>query len=1117
MVGGETSGGPPELGARVERASRRTAGLVERMRSGSAPPGEVAEAVAELSALRTLLEGGDRRLLGRVTARLGALLALRYATGQGTQEDRKRAQLLLREVRDPSAPAGEDVPAEEKRWAALFLLMASDLAAPGGSPGVPASFWPVIDQIRQAGTGTVAAGGAELVALTEEAAELPLPPHAVAKLRQMHDIVSSVQSGGLSDPQALLGMLPPDFPFRDELRSILGVLAGVPGTAPPPAGRTPEPDAADAGTKPDADAGTEQKDVPLDPVLSSWLSSMAGAVETLRTGDPESLNRTLGRLGTELDQPADPGDRAQIQNLMRLVLQMGRMFSASRQDEEVAGDHLGRMVGYFEEGPDFDPASQLGVGARLIALLTEAHRAEQADSQPDLERLTAELEALERTVPADHPFRWMALLALGSTRSTLAVRTGDKDQIRRGIAQQEEGLARAAHLGLPGDLTAQLQNGLRTADAWLGRDRGLLPAQTPVPPEASTESHYGAALAAAVRYSLTREPADLDAAIGGLEHVRHAVRQGRSPHLAADALRQLAENYRTRLSLTHDPADREAATQAALESLQALAGDVVLQTGPEHGLLTAREGADLGVRTAIWAASQGRVADAVAALELGRALVLQAASTSRAVPELLEDRGHPELARAWRSAGADGGPDSRALPRELPSSLRHRALKALGHRDPEGALFRTPTVGELGAAVAQGGADALVYLLAGQDDLPGMAVVVSPDGTQVRALPQLSRKASGPLERYLDAAAGRQRTGAESAVRAWEDALVELCDWAAGAAVVPVLTGVAKRLAADGAARRRGRSGPARLVLVPCGRLGIVPWHAARIPSGATRRYACEAVVISYAASGRQFADSVRRARRAPEADPVLVADPSLTLPHVELEVTALYDACYPRARLLGELYEPPVEPEAPGTPEDVLHALDGAPSLLHVACHGSAGTSPTASALQLAQPGTGTRPAAENLTVARLLEHRDGDHGGDRDRDRDRGRGRGDEAVDGPLVVLSACETDLSNRDHDEALTLTTAFLSRGARDVVGSRWAVQSSAAALMMAAFHHYLRVDGHSPVDALRAAQRWMLDPDRRKLESLGGRLLHELGKVPRLDHPAAWAAFTHQGHPGPAGT
>lgn len=143
-------------------------------------------------------------------------------------------------------------------------------------------------------------------------------------------------------------------------------------------------------------------------------------------------------------------------------------------------------------------------------------------------------------------------------------------------------------------------------------------------------------------------------------------------------------------------------------------------------------------------------------------------------------------------------------------------------------------------------------------------------------------------------------------------------------------------------------------------------------------------------------------------------------------------------------------------------------------------------------------RPDPGKLSVARLLDRPSVEQN----------------AAEGPLVVLSACETDLGNRDHDEALTPTTAFLAGGARDVVGSRWATEDSASALMMAVFHHYLSVEGHSPVDALWCAQNWMLDPDRRAPGSLGGSLRDVLAKGPRLDHPAAWAAFIHQGHPGP---
>lgn len=205
-------------------------------------------------------------------------------------------------------------------------------------------------------------------------------------------------------------------------------------------------------------------------------------------------------------------------------------------------------------------------------------------------------------------------------------------------------------------------------------------------------------------------------------------------------------------------------------------------------------------------------------------------------------------------------------------------------------------------------------------------------------------------------------------------------------------------------------------------------------------------------------------------------------------------------------MFEVPEDELLPGTPDEVLGFLTHGASLLHVASHGSAGVRPTVSALHLAAGPAGEPPLeAEgtdpgDLTVTRLLDQ----------------PVRRQATADGPLVVLSACRTDLSTRDHDEALTLTTAFVSGGARDVVGSRWAADDGTAALLMAVFHHCLNAEGLSPVDALRAAQLWMLDPGRENPGSLSGVLLRQAERTD-LDRVPLWAAFIHQGHPGPAGT
>ncbi|MFD8288337.1 CHAT domain-containing protein [Streptomyces lavendulae] len=1102
------SGGVRGLRVWATEAGERGARLLGREREGGGPVSaeEYERSVAELSQLRPLLDH-DPELLGRTTLVLGGLLATRHATGLGLPEDPGRARRLLEEVRDRTTVAGERMAEDGRQWAAMFLMMVSGHTDPGTPAGVLPDFWSFLDRAMAAGPGEGAAEAARIAALAGEAGRLPVPPELREQLEKAQEVLSYMSETDLSDPEGLLAMLPPDLPFGEQLGMMLNLVATLPGQADP--ADPPVREAAGEEQRHEAEAG--------DAVTGAWLTAMVGLPEAMRTGDPESLNRILRRLGTQLDRlPEGHGRASEIENLMRMVLQTAGPLGGSREDSGTAFGQIDSVVEHFAQWPAGDPAvAELRVGVRAYELFTKMNAAEEAEDEEAYVGLVGEVEALERETPRDHAFRWLVELVHGTALASTARRTGDSEMLVRGLAEMEAALSGGplTEPWFPREQLMATREALRAARAVLGDTPGLMPDSVPPAPGAATGTRFVAALTATLRHSTTRDPADLDAAISELEQVREDVRRGRLPQMAAPALWQLAENYRARLELTRDPADRDAATDAALESLQALAGEVVLQAGSDHALLAARSGADRGLRAAVWAASQGRVEDAVAALELGRALVLRAASTSRAVPELLESRGHHDLAGEWRAAererdaaGSAAGAGSAAAPDtvlwELPSSLRRRALEALGFREPGGVLFPTPTVEELKAGVAEGDADALVYLLAGEGAAPGMAVVVGPDtGTGVRALPLLSGEESGPLERYLDAAAAHQEhPGDPDAARTWEDALSDLCDWATEAVILPVMSGIAERLA-ENEDRRKGRPGPPRIVLVPCGGLGVVPWHAARLPAEAPHDYVCQIMVISYAASGRQFLNTVRRAPRAPADAPVLVADPTMSLPYAELEVTALQQALYPRARLYGEFYEPPAEPDAAGTPGDLLAALAGAPSLLHVACHGSAGTNPTTSALRLAPDADGPegdRPT-HLLTVSRLL-----------DRTAD-----GQEAPDGPLVVLSACETDLSKRDHDEALTLTTAFVAGGARDVVGSRWAAQDSAAALMMAVFHHYLTVEGLSPVDALHVAQMWMLDPHRENPGSLGATLLEELARRPALHRPAVWAAFIHQGHPGPA--
>ncbi|WP_106981007.1 CHAT domain-containing protein [Streptomyces fulvoviolaceus] len=1115
-VSDEESGGVTGLRTWAADAAERVKRLTPAMGARDVPPRAYDASIAELGQLAGLLDH-DPALRSAVSVWLGGALAMRYSAGGGEPADQERAERLLREARDRGTALGAAAGEEDRRWAALFLVsVITPIRSQQGGYGEVPDLSAFVGWFAQAGLAGTAAFNTELEELTAEALELPLPPEFLAELRRMRGIFSTPPGAEFTD--LLTSMMPAGDPHTDQLRRMMDQLFGMAGgpAGGPAGGRAGAsgPDASGPRRSPAAEPSPEPDPKPtLTPDdfrrLAAGLDAMNAAThgldDVLNSGDPEALNDVLRRLGSvQKNPPPGPDPTAGLEAMRALLLNISSVAGGARQDQAAGRANLQKIVDHFAtlEGALPPGVADPAVLGRAMALYTRVLDAGESEDVEALRDLVDEAEALEKSVPEGHQFRSMVLSALGAAYCRLGIVTGDREMMLRALPYMEKGMSGIRESGLPfvDEMSLPHIPDFDLLRAGLAGDP--VPANEPVrlPSDASTEDLHRSAHAVAVYYSLNHDPAVLDRLIDELERIRDRVREGRAPRTAADALWELAMAYRERDVLNQDVKNIRA-LEAANEALTRLAADVLLQSGAEHGLLAARSGASRGVEAALWAGSQGRLHEAVAALELGRALVLHAASTSSAVPELLDAGGHHDLAEAWRAADSGQGPAAAAddgVPDELPGTLRRQALEALGYR--EGGLLGAPTLSELADGVEESGADALVYLVPCEDGDAGVAIAVSPvlgAGLSVRS--QLAGAESGPLERYLDATAVRDAAardgsgcGDPSAEQAWEEAIKELCDWAFQV-LGPVLADVDKGLGADGR--------PLRIVLVPCGRLGLVPWHAARYPDDAPHRYLCETDVISYAASGSQFLHTVRRAPRDPAAAPVLLADPTLDLTHAEVEVMALRDAFYRQARMVGGIFEVPEEELVPGTPDDVLSFLADGASLLHVASHGSAGTRPTVSALHLAAPEprgcTPAEPDPGMLTVTRLLDRSVPQRA----------------AEDGPLVVLSACQTDLSTRDHDEALTLTTAFVSGGARDVVGSRWTTNDSASALLMAVFHHYLTIDGLSPVDALRAAQRWMLDPHRENPGSLSGELLRQMRR-PDLDRISLWAAFIHQGHPGP---
>ena len=576
-------------------------------------------------------------------------------------------------------------------------------------------------------------------------------------------------------------------------------------------------------------------------------------------------------------------------------------------------------------------------------------------------------------------------------------------------------------------------------------------------------------------------------AVVHLEDARRLLEELHAGVPEADVLRDLAAAYRR-------SGEHERSRDSAFAALAAHAGTVLLQTGVAHAVVTARGAANDAAALARWCLADDEVAGAVQALELGRGLAIYAATSALQVPRVLTGAGRPELAAAWAAdvvarrddpapwalaeVAADAGGDRSTDYARAAADLRHRVLEVLRATDDGKRLFTAPPTTAIGNALATVGGDAFVYLLPGDAESEGRLLVIDRGGvpTAVPA-PLLRIEPDGPPARF--------RATPKSDEAPWRAALEAVCDWAGPAVVEPLLEALGSG------------PDPAHVVLVPSGVLGAVPWAAARLRTGRPEpRYACTELVLSTAASARQFLDVTARAALPVGLDPVLLADPRGDLLFAMDEVLALQEAFYPNAAVLGDFRgivstddDTPLA-DGLGTPAEVLERLPGArtlgASLLHLACHAWTASTAEASYLEL----------TERLTIHAVVEH---------------AAGRAARAP-GPVVVLSACQSDFTEHDDDEALTLATSVLVAGAVAVVGSRWAVADKRTAILMFAFHHFLAAVGQPPADALRSAQLWMLDPGRAELQAMPEALLGDMDDMDEADLTGidVWAAFAHQG-------
>jgi CHAT domain-containing protein len=200
----------------------------------------------------------------------------------------------------------------------------------------------------------------------------------------------------------------------------------------------------------------------------------------------------------------------------------------------------------------------------------------------------------------------------------------------------------------------------------------------------------------------------------------------------------------------------------------------------------------------------------------------------------------------------------------------------------------------------------------------------------------------------------------------------------------------------------------------------------------------------------------------------------------------AIHRGHYPHGSLLGALDGPD---SRPASPENVLRLLprpgSAGASLLHLGCHAQAAPRPADGRLIL----QGGEPLSMQDILAQAQTRPPGEPGG--------------------LVILAACGSDLTDVNHDEALTLATSFMAAGAVGTLGTRWPVEDLTTMAFMIMFHHYLTSGYDSPATALRATQAWMLDPRRAFPAEFPLDMARRL-RASDLSRVTRWAAFTYQG-------
>jgi hypothetical protein len=232
---------------------------------------------------------------------------------------------------------------------------------------------------------------------------------------------------------------------------------------------------------------------------------------------------------------------------------------------------------------------------------------------------------------------------------------------------------------------------------------------------------------------------------------------------------------------------------------------VLLQSGTQDAIMTARAASGDSHEVVTWCLADGADDDAITALETGRGLTLLAAGATGSVSDRLEAIGEPGLAQAWRHSQDAAEPET-AGSLTIPQDVRHRVLDRLAASDDPADVLEPPDRDGLAATLRQLAYDALVYLIpqgrspaaylgAGQPlrrdggpGRPGGALMITAGGqVHWQDLPNLAVGPDSVIGGYLRAHHALLAPGSTPDDRdAWRDTLEQTCQWAWTAAMGPL-------------------------------------------------------------------------------------------------------------------------------------------------------------------------------------------------------------------------------------------------------------------------------------------------------------------------------------------